>query len=100
MSKTELSKFTSYADAAVAIVQLFNEEHGLSERKRISLRNEVAIALEKDGKLPNDYEIKALNGCVPEDGTEEDGVTPKYYGFPSEVIVKFSHTHAVIEAQF
>lgn len=106
MFKDELSKFDGYLEAARAIVSAFIGENVGSHEGEIRVRKEltplVYNALERDGQLPNDYEVEALNGGVPEDGSDpdENGNDVKDYGIPEEVRKKFPHTDRVINSQF
>jgi len=100
MRKDAPSPFTNYHDAAEAVVSAFISENVGSpnqERIRRELMQQVLPALEMDGKLPNDYEVEALNGCVPEDGSDDEDAN---HGCPDWVSAKFPNTDAVIAAQF
>lgn len=104
-AQDEPSRFSDCVEAAEAVVEEFMLENVASPREeeiRTELLPQVLAALEMDGHLPNDYEVLALNGSVPQDGTdpELDPEIAKDYGCPEAVARRFPNTSAVIEAQF
>ena len=103
--KNDPTTFKDYQEAAEAIASAFIGENIAGPQEKPWKEKYTPLikeALERDGHLPNWYEVEALNGGVPEDGRDiEDGeYYDADYGVPEEVSKKFPNTDKLIGSQF
>lgn len=101
----EPSPFNNVQEAAEALVNAFIGEniggpYALMWSQEYTPK--FVIALQSDGVLPNLYEVDALNGAVPLDGSDPSSSDAVYkdHGCPDFVAAKFPATNKLIADQF
>lgn len=109
--KTMPSPYKNVEEAVTDIVSEFMSENiaGPHEsRIRRQMTRKVGEALRSDltlngHRLPNRYEVLALNGMVPEDGRDfelDEHLDDCDYGCPEEVADRFPYTNEAIASEF
>lgn len=100
MQKNDPTPFASHVEAAEAIIVAFAGDNGANPDDLRDVIPHLIEALVLDDEMPNDYEVLALVGAVPLDGSWPDIEDGADHGCPEDVQLKFPHTDAVIANLF